>query len=410
MSDSSGVVSFDSMQQVMADPATRADPYPLYRQMRDEQPRLRNMFGYVVTGYRDCQAVLRDPRLSSNQKHQPGSAQFAELVEQLGFAPMLRMTESMLFADPPDHTRLRRLASQAFTARAVEAMRPHIQELVDGMLEAAAGRGGMDVIGDLAYPLPVTVISEMLGVPLADRDRFHSWTAAAVKLLDPTDDFSIFPAACEAFEGYRGYFLELIEERRRRPGDDLLSALVEAEEAGDRLTEEELVAMVTLLFVAGHETTVNLIGNGMHALLRHPDQRDRLVADPSLVPAAVEEMLRFDPPVQLTGRNATVDVELDDGFTIGKGEQVVVLLAAANRDPAAFDDPDRFDVGRQPNRHLAFGGGIHLCLGAPLARVEAQVAVGSLVRRFPAIELADDDPPRKETVTLRGLSALPVGW
>jgi cytochrome P450 len=268
----------------------------------------------------------------------------------------------------------------------------------------------MDVIADLAWPLPVTVISEMLGVRLEDRDRFHAWTADAVKALDPSDDLSIFPAACAAFDGYRDYFLGLIADRRRRPGDDLLSALVEAEEAGDRLSEEELVSMVTLLFVAGHETTVNLIGNGMLALLHHPDQRDRLAADPSLVPSAVEEMLRFDAPVQLTGRNATVDIELDDGFTIGKGEQVGVLVAAANRDPAAFDEPDRFDIGRPANRHLSFGGGIHLCLGAPLARVEAQVAVGSLVRRFPGLELAVDEPPRKETVTLRGLAALPVGW
>jgi pimeloyl-[acyl-carrier protein] synthase len=396
--------SFDSMAQVMGDPEVRADPYRLYRQMREEAPRLRNAYGYVLTGYADCHAVLRDPRLSSSQKHQEGYPQFAQMVEQLGFG-------SMLFADPPDHTRLRRLASKAFTPRAVEAMRPHIEELVDGMLDAVEERGEMDVVADLAYPVPVIVISEMLGVPLEDRERFHRWTADAVKVLDPSDDFSIFPAACAAFDGYRDYFLELIEERRRRPGDDLLTALVEAEEEGDRLTEEELVAMVTLLFVAGHETTVNLIGNGLHALLRRPDERDRLVDDPSLVPLAVEEMLRFDPPVQVTGRNAVVDVDLGDDCTIRRGEQVVVVLAAANRDPGAFDaDPERFDAGRRSNRHLSFGGGIHLCLGAPLARVEAQVAVGSLLRRFPALELADDDPPRKETVTLRGFASLRVGW
>ena len=402
--------AIDSIEQVLRDPVIRADPHPMYRRLQEEQPRAANMFGYTFTKHADCQAVLRDPRLSSSQSHQPGYAQFTEMVEQMGFGALLRMTRSMLFLDPPDHTRLRKLASKAFTARAVEAMRPHIQELVDDMLDAAADRGGMDVIADLAYPLPITVISEMLGVPLEDRERFHQWTPAAVKMLDPNDDFSIFPAACEAFEGYRGYFLELIEERRRRPGDDLLSALVEAEEEGDRLTEEEMVAMVTLLFVAGHETTVNLIGNGLNALLRRPDQRDRLAADPSLVPTAVEEMLRFDPPVQLTGRNAVVDVELDDGFTIAQGQQVITLLAAANRDADVFDDPDRFDVGRQANRHLSFGGGIHHCLGAPLARVEGQVAVASLLRRFPKVELADDDPPRKETVTIRGFAALPVGW
>ena len=352
--------------------------------------------------------MLRDPRLSTSPRHQEGYEQFAEMVRQLGFGPAVEMSDkAILFLDPPDHTRIRQLVGKAFTPRAVEAMRPHIQEIVDGLLDAAAGKGEMDVIADLALPLPVTVISEMLGVPVEDQARLQQWTDIAVRLIDPSDDVAILAEAANALGGYNEYFGGLIGERRQQPREDLLSALVQAEEEGDRLSEQELLAMMALLYVAGHETTVNLIGNGMLALFRHPGELDRLRRDPSLLPSAVEEMLRYDSPVQLTARTATADVELD-GLRIAKGQEAGVLLGAANRDPAQFPDPDRFDVGRQDNRHVAFGGGIHHCLGAPLARAEAQIAIGSLLRRFPVLNLVDREPPRKETVNLRGLASLPV--
>jgi cytochrome P450 len=402
----------DSMESLMKDPANRIDPYPLFRRLREEQPRcLTTRYDtWVLSTHRDAVAVLRDPRLSTSPRHQEGYEQFAAMVRQLGFGPAVQMAEkAVLFLDPPDHTRIRHLVGKAFTPRAVEAMRPHIQEIVDGLLDATEGRGEMDVIADLAYPLPVTVISEMLGVPVEDRDRLQEWTAVAVRLIDPSDDVAVLGEAAQALGGYDEYFRALIADRRTEPRDDLLTALVQAEEEGDRLSEEELLATMALLYLAGHETTVNLIGNGLLALLRHPDEHERLRRDPALLPTAVEEMLRYDSPVQLTGRTATVDVELD-GLSIARGQQAIVLLGAANRDPAQFPDPERFDVGRRDNRHVAFGGGIHLCLGAPLARAEAQTAIGSLLRRFPVLRLVDPEPPKKETVNLRGLASLPVSW
>lgn len=405
-------MTLDSLHAVLQDPANRLDPYPFYERMRSEQPRcfVSQFDSWAVSTHADATAVLRDPRFSSSNRHYAGYEQFTEMVRALGFGPILDMSEkAMLFLDPPDHTRIRRLTAKAFTAHAVEAMRPHIQQLVDGMLDAVSDRGTMDVVGDLAYPLPVTVISEMLGVPVEDHSMFAEWTAAAVRLIDPGDDFSVFGPAKDAVEGYADYFRGLIEERRRAPREDLLTALVEAEDAGDRLDAQELISTMILLFVAGHETTVSLIGNGLLALFRHPDETARLRDDPSLIQVAVEEMLRYDSPIQLTGRVATEDIDLDD-LHVNRGQQVVVLLGAANRDPAQFAEPGQFDVGRADNRHVAFGGGIHHCLGAPLARLEAQVAIATMLRRLPELRLIDDEPPRKQTVTLRGLTALPVAW
>jgi cytochrome P450 len=285
-------------------------------------------------------------------------------------------------------------------------MRPHIAELVGSYLDAIAGARDVDLVADLAAPLPVTVICEMLGIPESDRDQLRAWTHAATVLIDPGDNMAEYVPANEAVQAFDDYLTAVIAERRARPTDDLLSALVLAEEEGDRLSRQELVSMVTLLFGAGHETTVNLIGNGMRAFLDNPDQWRRVVEDPSLVPSAVEEMLRYDSPVQLTGRNVTEDVELE-GDTLRRGQQVTVVLGAANRDPDVFADPDRFDVGRNDNRHLAFGGGIHHCLGAPLARIEAQEAVAALAARFPSLEPAGE-PVRRETINLRGLASLPV--
>ena len=399
-----------SLDEALHDPGVRANPYPLYAELRARGALIDGLFGPFATRHAEVVAALRDPRLSSNMRHQPGYPQFVELAAQMGLSDLLGFQDRlMLFADPPDHTRLRRLVSKAFHLRTVEAMRPWIEGLVDELLDAVDGEGGMDVTSQLALPLPVTVICQMLGVPIEDRPQFEEWTKAAVKALDPGDDYTVLFGARDAFAAYGDYFEGLIAERRKTPGDDLLSALLAAEDEGDRLTHDELVAMIVLLFVAGHETTVNLISNGLLALLRHPDQLALLRDDPSLDASAVEELLRFDPPVQLTARIATTDVELC-GHPLEQGQQVVLLLGSANRDESVFPDPERLDIRRESNRQVAFGGGIHLCLGAPLARIEAQAALGRLVRRFPGLALVSDDVPYKETFTLRGPTSLPVVW
>ena len=396
-----------SIAEMLKDPAVRADPYPTYAAVRDMGRFVTTVYGgRIVTRHEDVFAVLRDARFSSNPRHQMGAEQFAELARQVGLGDLQEMFgRVMLNADPPDHTRLRRIVSKAFTPRAVEDMRPRIGELVDGFLDEMAANGGGDLVQSLAFPLPVTVISEMLGVPMDDHGALRAWTAEAVKALDPSDDvMALFPAA-EAIRAMRSYFDELVRHRRESPGDDLLSALIAAEDEGDHLTHEELLDTAILLFGAGHETTVNLISGGVLNLLRHPDQLQLLRDDPSLIGSAVEELLRFGPPVQLVGRNATVDVDYD-AQGIEQGSQLIPFLACANRDPDVFPDPDRLDITRSDNRHVSFGGGIHLCLGAPLARVEGQEAIGRLVRRFPTISLDEGDVEWKPTSTLRGPARL----
>ncbi len=314
----------------------------------------------------------------------------------------------MLVADPPDHTRLRTLVQKAFTPRMVERLRPRIETLVEEALNAAGERGGMDLVADLAYPLPVTVIAELLGVPVEDRAAFRRWSDALVGALDPVAPANRRGAVLAARDALHAYLRQVIAERRADPRDDLISRLVEAEEQGDRLSGPELLAMGVLLLVAGHETTVNLISNGVNALLNHPDQLARLHREPELIEPAVEELLRYDSPVQLTGRVALEALELG-GQRVEPGQMVTLMLGAANRDPRVFADPGRLDLGRDPNPHLAFGRGIHFCLGAPLARLEGQIAIGALIRRFPGLRLAGV-PERRPTVTLRGFVSLPLAW
>jgi cytochrome P450 len=316
----------------------------------------------------------------------------------------------MLFRDPPDHTRLRSLVNRAFTPRVIEGMRGQIQAVVDRLLDRVERRGHMDVIADLAYPLPVTVICDMLGVPVGDHEQMRDWSSDIIRSLDaigiPSDD-SVVERGRVGRRGIAEYFRALLPERRRHPRADLLSSLIAVEEQDDRLTEGELLATCVLLFIAGHETTVNLIGNGTLALLRHPDQLARLRREPGLVPNAVEELLRYDSPVQRTARIAIEDVEVA-GQPIAKGTMVVTALGAANRDPAQFPDPDRLDVARKEPRHISFGYGIHFCLGAPLARVEGQLALGTLLRRAPGLALAEPSPEWRESSVLRGLKRLRV--
>ncbi|MCI0547428.1 MAG: cytochrome P450 [Candidatus Rokubacteria bacterium] len=390
------------------DPAFIENPYPFFHALREEDPVHAHPMGfYVLTRYDDVMTLLRDSRF--------GKAAYEELLASRfggNGGGGAWVTSSMLFKDPPDHTRLRTLVSKAFTPRVVETMRAHIQEIVDGLLDQVQARGRMDVISDLAYPLPVTVISEMLGVPPAESDSIKEWSLAIARSLDaiamPVDQ-EVIQKGNAAFKALAAYFQDLATARRRAPRADLLSALIAAEEQGDKLSERELLATCILLYVAGHETTVNLIGNGVLALLRHPAELRRLAANPGLAPGAVEELLRYDGPVQRTGRIASTDVEIG-GKTIPKGTLVLGLLGAANRDPAHFPEPDRLDLERADNRHLAFGLGIHFCLGAPLARLEGQMAFATLLRRCPRLELATPSPTWRSSATLRGLTALPVSF
>jgi cytochrome P450 len=396
-----------ALPEIMQTPEHRADPHPFYHRLRREAPvcLVPEFDELVLTRYADCEAVLRDPRFSSDPEHRRLELPYEQqdVRTQLGGSEL----NILLFIDPPDHTRIRRLVSKAFTPRAVERMRGHIQDIVDGILDDAADKGELDVVAELGYLVPVRVICEMMDVPRDDVHLFRDWSAAATRLLDgiiPPDELA--KAVGGALQ-LINYLNGLIEERRRKPGDDLLSGLIAAEEAGETLSEPELRSITLLLFVAGHETTLNLIGNGTYALLRHPTELARLREDPSLVPSTVEECLRWDGPVHITGRIATEDLEVHD-FRVEKGQQLLVLLAAANRDPARFPDPDRFDVGRPDNQHLTFSHGMHYCLGAALARAEGQIALGTLVRRFGDLRLLTEKPSYRDHFVLRGLDELRV--
>ena len=395
-----GDVHFNPM-----DPEFVADPYPTYHRLRAEDPVHHSPLGFwVLTRYEDVVAALRDPRLVKEPIAAFVAARFGAAMPAMGL--------SMLDRDPPDHTRLRGLVNKAFTPRVVEALRPHIQKIVDGLLARVEGAGTMDLIEEFAYPLPVTVICQMLGVPVEDRERFKQWGLDIARGLDAIllpPDSDVARRSVAARHALADYFRGLIAERRAAPRGDMLSDLIAAEEAGDKLREDELLATCILLLVAGHETTVNLIGNGTLALLRHPEQLRRLRENPGLIASAVEELLRYDGPVQRTARIPSADVTFD-GLTIGKGEMVMPFIGAADRDPAQFPDPDRLDITRTDNRHIAFGWGIHFCLGAPLARVEGQIAIGTLVQRLPKLALATDRPEYRQSLTLRGLTTLPVGF
>lgn len=390
-------------------PEFHNDPYPFYHQLRAVDPvHWSELIGFwVLTRYADCVAVLRDTtRFSADPHNWVGFADF--LQAQGGAGPLVQMqTKWMLMLDPPDHTRLRTLVTKAFTPRVVEGLRPRIREIVDGLLDEVQSVGRMDLIAALAYPLPTIVIAEMLGVPVEDRDQFKGWTRDLARSLDPITTPEIIEAGNNATVAFLDYFRTLVTKRRKNPQNDLLSGLIAAEEQGDRLSEDELLATAVLLLGAGHETTMNLIGNGMLALLRHPGQLEQLKNDASLIQSAVEEFLRYDGSVQMTARTALVDVEID-GKIIPKGQQAIIVLGAANRDPAQFPDPDRLDIMRKENRHIVFSHGIHHCLGAPLARVEAQIAINTLLHRMPNLRLATDTFEWREMVTLRGLKVLPV--
>lgn len=389
-----------------------ANPYPLYQMLRSSQPVFRapipNDQGaglWILTRYEDVQSVLRDSHFSVEREKSDLAQQYRDVIpmQLIGETGPLR---SMLLMDPPNHTRVRGLVSKAFTPSRVAELEPRIRTIIDGLLSDPGDE--MDIIADFAVPLPAIVIAELLGVPPEDHPRFKAWSSELISLIGgeggPEVNFARAQTAIDALMEYLG---EIVAKRRREPGDDLISAMLHAQQERDALTDAELLATSNLLLIAGHETTTNLIGNGMLALLRNPDQLERLRADPSLMPSAVEELLRYDSPVQATLRVARKDVEIGD-HTISKGAVVVCVIGSANRDPAVFEQPDRLDLGRADNRHLSLGFGVHFCLGAPLARLEGQLALSALIDRFPDMNLAEQDVEFRKHPILRGVTSLPV--
>ncbi|OBF62985.1 cytochrome [Mycobacterium sp. 852002-51971_SCH5477799-a] len=406
----------DELLVRLLDPAVRADPYPLFAQFRE-----CGLFALpegnlaVFSTYRDCDGALRHPSSSNDRsKSTAARAQIEEQTRQLieaGAEAPAPAPPGFLFLDPPDHTRLRKLVSKAFAPKVVNALQADITALIDGLLDRIAETGRFEVVEDLAYPLPVAVICRLLGVPIADEPQFSRVSALLAQSLDPFVAFTGTPSdnlkeRMAAGTWLRAYLHGLIDRRRSQPGDDLMSGLIAVEESGDHLTAEEIVSTCVLLLVAGHETTVNLIGNAVLAMLRQPSQWTALGADANRAPAVIEETLRYDPPVQMIARTAGDDMTIG-GIEVPAGDIMMLLTAAAQRDPAEYDRPDVFDPDRKAPRHLGFGRGAHYCLGAPLARIEAGVALSAVTARFPNARL-DGEPQYKPNVTLRGLSQLMV--
>ena len=392
----------------LLDPDVLANPYPLFRRLRTEDPVHWDPFlhAWVVTRYVDVLEVLHT--FSANRTHTPEKLQ-AMGLSQIGPLAQL-MVKQMLFMDPPAHTRLRALASYAFSPARVAVLRSHIREIVNRLLDEVQNKGQMDIIADLAEPLPGIVTAEMLGVPLSDRHQLKDWSADFAEMLGNFQhNPEHAPRMLRTVQNMTAYFRDRIRELKEIPREGLVHSLMTAEINGDRLTEEEVVANSIVTMVGGQETTTNLIGNGVLTLLRNPGEMKRLQEDQLLIPTAVEEMLRYESPSQHTGRLAPEDVELG-GKMIRKGQAVMAVMAAANRDPERFPDPDRFDVARADNRHLAFGYAAHFCFGAALARVEGQEALEAIVRRLPSLESQPGTLVWRNNLGLRGLTALPVNF
>lgn len=389
-------------------PEFRRDPYPAYARLRREAPvyHSRPLGGWILTRHRDIVAVLTDPRFSVDRRQSKLFKKFNPL-ESLPPAFAEAIFRNLLMLDAPDHTRLRKLVVKAFTPRMVERLRGRIESLVDELLDAVAARGTLDLVHDFAYPLPIIVIAEMLGLPPADREQLKHWSDEVATLLDPFQAENGMQGAEDAFFGLKAYLEPIFADRRNAPRDDLISSLVAVREGSDGLSDAELLSLCTILLAAGHETTTSLIGNAVVALLRHPEERRRLQEAPELGRAAVEEFLRYDSPVQLTDRVATEDLAID-GKRIRKGELVGLILGAANRDPEVFADPDRLRFDRGDVPHVAFSHGAHFCLGAQLARLETEIAIGKLLERFPNFSGPSEPPTRKRSIVLRGPTSLPL--
>lgn len=389
-------------------PEFQSNPYAYYGMLRQYAPVFHfEAWGtWFLSRYEDCVTVLKSQSVghSAEKLLPPEELERRRAAIPPSQFPLWEVQRSwMLFNDPPTHTRLRGLVHKAFTPRMIERLKDKAQQLTDNLLDEAQRKGKLELIEDLAFPLPVTVIAELIGIPVSDQEVFRGWSRALAGTLEMTEAEAVYTRGSVAAAEFSDYLRKLIATRRNDPQDDLLSALIAAEEAGDKLTEAEMISNVILLLVAGHETTVNLIGNGTYALLTHPAQVARLSADPTLARSAVEECLRFDSPVQMTSRLVQEPIEVN-GQTINAGYQVAALLGAANRDPEQFANPDDFDITR-PNasQHIGFGNGIHFCLGAPLARLEGEIALRTLFTRFPKLALDPNEPPQhRQTFVLRG--------
>ena len=394
------------------DPAFRADPYPIYDRLRTEDPVHTSAFGFtVLTRYEDVARALRGAEFARDiEAHVPVPTDPARQRRRERFQRRVvegRAAKTILNLDPPDHTRLRRLVTLAFTPSAIERLRPRVQQLVDDVLDRAAERGSMELVDELAFPVPFQVISDMLDLPTDHIDEVRDWSQCLTASLEPTADEAVLDASEAAAEQMGDFLRDVIEHRRHHLGDDLLSALLQVEEQGDRLSTAELLSFVVLLYVAGHETTVNLIGNGTLALLKHPDELRRWAGDPGLDTSAIDELLRYDGPVQQTVRVPLQPVQFGD-VEVPANTMVMTVLGAANHDPAVFDDPHTLRLDRPNARnHLAFAAGVHYCLGASLAKLEASTAIGSLIRRFPVLELAGE-PRWRDRLTIRGVEHLPL--
>jgi cytochrome P450 len=399
----------DHVQINIVSPQFKANPFPLFADLRASHPVYRTALPdktpiWLLTRYEDVAALLKDERFVKDKR----KALTAEQLRKMPWVPpMFRPLErNMLDLDPPDHTRLRTLVHKAFTPSLVSRMRDRIQDLADELLTQVMDKGECDLIRDYALPLPMTIITEILGVPTQDRNKFHKWSKAVVSLTSPSPTVRVIPSVWMFLRYLRQFF----DTRRRDPQNDLTTALITAEEAGDKLSRDELLAMVFLLLIAGHETTVNLIGNGMLALLENPEAMDRLRENPVMIKTAVEELLRYTSPVLMsTERYAREDVTIH-GVTIPRGEITLGVLGSANRDETVFHNPDELDITREPNRHLSFGQGIHFCLGAPLARLEAEIAINTLLGRTSALHLrvAPESLRWRPSIMLRGLESLPI--
>ncbi|MBV8454384.1 MAG: cytochrome P450 [Deltaproteobacteria bacterium] len=385
------------------DEAYRANPYPHYKPLYGRPPYLLNLFApmALVGRYRDAARIVRDHERFSSVP--PMSPFMQDRLDVFGTAPRV------VFSDPPVHTRLRRLVSRAFTPKRIQDLEPRIREFTKILLDRVAEKGTFEVMGDLANILPVMVIAEILGVPPEDYLTFKQWSDRVIESDNTLPGTPLPEIVKNAFHSLRGYFISEIEKRRRSPGQDLVSALVASRDEAEALTEEELITFVVLLLLAGNETTTNLIGNGMLALGRNPEQLQKLIREPQLMPRAIEEMLRYDCPVQSTARWPKIDVTID-GVQLKANTATFVMVAAANRDPEQFPNPDTFDITREPNEHLAFGEGIHYCLGAPLARMEGAIAIGAALARFPRLHLLNPEQQfsYKGSYFLRGLAELPM--
>jgi cytochrome P450 len=389
------------------DPAFRADPIPWYRALRQKAPVYgHEEIGIVLSRYEDIDRVLRDRRFGVATPS-PWREVFAA-----GAPPSMHLLSenSLLFIDPPQHTRVRGLVAQAFTPRRIEALRPRIEAMIDGVLDGLDGRPTFDVLEEVAWPLPIMAVTDLLDVPVTDQELLHRWTHAIAAVDELPLEFDLLPAAGAAADEFLAYAGDLVDERRRHPGDDLISGLIAAEEDGRTLSRDELLSMIVLILLAGHDTTASLISTAVWLLLAHPDQADEVRSDPAVVPNAIEEVLRYLGPLQVAsggGRWPDEPVTIED-TVIEPGTPVRLLLGSANRDPAQYGDPDAFDIHRPSIRHLAFGRGLHVCLGSALGRLEAQAVVPALLRRFPDLQLVDDQPTWRPSFVVRQLAALPV--